>query len=123
MKNDGFRQIYTLLHQAYLQHDLFEECISLYEKNGWLNDLTATLINKIYEEDQEDAMIGRVLRSAQSVDDLSNLLSSEIAKSGPSEAALLVLDQLALRTKNTPVDGNELYRTTLQWLDKPEEQA
>ena len=92
MKNDGFRQIYTLLHQAYLQHDLFEECISLYEKNGWLNDLTATLINKIYEEDQEDAMIGRVLRSAQSVDDLSNLLSSEIAKSGPSEAALLVLD-------------------------------
>jgi hypothetical protein len=42
------------------------------------------------------------------------LIADEIAKQGPTEAVLVVLEELAERTASCTIDGNELYREALQ---------
>lgn len=42
--NEEFKEIYTQLHTVFLGEGLYEECILLHEKNGWLSGLQSPLI-------------------------------------------------------------------------------
>ena len=64
----------------------------------------------------------RICRSARNINDLSSLLESQLDKNGPTEYNLYVLDEIAERTKDKPIDGNELYKKSLDWIDRPDPQ-